>query len=323
MQYTAAMPVDVAAEVIANHPLSADYNVLTLRAPEIARTSAPGQFVMVKAGAATDPLLRRPFSVFELLRDEAGRPSGLSLLNKRIGPSTALVYSGGARTAGRLPGAARPPVFAGRCACRSVDGRRRRRAGAVRHAGRVASRARRPLDAVLRWRQADGSFSLELFRDLEVDLTLTTEDGSAGERGRVTGPLEQLLSSHAPNRPIVIYACGPEGMLAATAKIAMRFGRPCQVSVERIMGCGLGGCYSCVVPMRDEHGGFHHVRSCLSGPVLAGSDKVGLVRQLTHGIRRGLTSSGFRKGNVFRVLRFIRVLRGRAFVCGRLRNTEI
>src|SRR5712692_9629416 len=87
------MPVDVAAEVIANHPLSADYNVLTLRAPEIARASAPGQFVMVKAGLTGDPLLRRPFSVFEILRDEAGMAAGLSLLNKRIGPSTALVYA--------------------------------------------------------------------------------------------------------------------------------------------------------------------------------------------------------------------------------------
>ena len=59
------------------------------------------------------------------------------------------------------------------------------------------------------------------------------------------------------------------GLLAATAKTAARFGRPCQVSVERIMGCGLGGCYSCVVPMRDDDGAFHHVRSCLAGPVLA------------------------------------------------------
>src|SRR4029434_10466911 len=57
-------------------------------------------------------------------------------------------------------------------------------------------------------------------------------------------------------------------MLAATARIAMKYGRPCQVSVERVMGCGLGGCYSCVVPMRGEDGQFHHVRSCLAGPVL-------------------------------------------------------
>ena len=68
--------------------------------------------------------------------------------------------------------------------------------------------------------------------------------------------------------PVMIYACGPEGMLAATSRIARRHGRPCEVSVERIMGCGMGGCYSCVVPMRGEHGSRHHVRSCLAGPVL-------------------------------------------------------
>jgi dihydroorotate dehydrogenase electron transfer subunit len=36
-----------------------------------------------------------------------------------------------------------------------------------------------------------------------------------------------------------------------------------------VMGCGLGGCYSCVVPMRGDDGAFHHVRACLAGPVLA------------------------------------------------------
>ena len=265
------MPVDVAAEVIDNHRLSADYNVLTLRAPAIARTSAPGQFVMVKAGLAThDPLLRRPFSVFELLRDKAGMPSGLSLLNKRIGPSTALVYAAapGQQFAclgplGRPFSLVDPPAEAWMVA------------GGVGLAPFVTlaeSLRARGVRSTLFYgaRRADELFYLKLFRELEVDLAVTTEDGSAGERGLVIRPLEQRLASRASNAPVMIYACGPEGMLAATAKTAMRFGRPCQVSVERIMGCGLGGCYSCVVPMRDEHGGFHHVRSCLTGPVLAG-----------------------------------------------------
>lgn len=263
------MPVDVAAEVMANHPLSADYNVLGLRAPEIARVAAPGQFVMVKAGLAHDPLLRRPFSVFEILRDQAGAPAGLSLLNKRIGPSTALVYS------------ARPGQHV---ACLGPLGRPFSLVEAPTEAWMVAggvglapfvtlaeSLRARGVRSTLFYgaRRAEELFCLNLFQDLDVDLTLTTEDGSAGERGRVTAPIEQRLASRAPTAPVMIYACGPEGMLAATAKIAMRYGRPCQVSVERVMGCGLGGCYSCVVPMRVEHGGFHHVRSCLSGPVMA------------------------------------------------------
>ena len=264
------MPVDLAAEVIANQPLTADYNVLTLRAPEIARTSAPGQFVMVKAGRAHDPLLRRPFSVFEILRDETGTPAGLSLLNKRIGPSTALVYAAApGQQIDCLGPLGRPFSLVDASAEAWMV------AGGVGLAPFVtlaeALRARAVRSTLFYGaRRADELFYLNRFRELEVDLTLTTEDGSAGERGRVTGPLEQRLAARAPNRPVMIYACGPEGMLAATAKIAMRFGRPSQVSVERIMGCGLGGCYSCVVPMRDEHGAFHHVRSCLTGPVLAG-----------------------------------------------------
>src|SRR5262249_48572584 len=86
------MPIDVHAEVIANRPLSTDYNVLALAAPEIAAAAAPGQFVMIKPGTGSDPLLRRPFSVFEVLRDGRGTPRGLTLLSKRIGASTSLVY---------------------------------------------------------------------------------------------------------------------------------------------------------------------------------------------------------------------------------------
>ena len=118
-------------------------------------------------------------------------------------------------------------------------------------------------------RRADELFYLDFFQSLGVELVLTTEDGSAGERGRIVAPLDRRLSSRPAAAPLMIYACGPEGMLAAAARTAMTHRRPCQVSVERIMGCGLGGCYSCVVPMRGEDGGAHHVRSCLAGPVLA------------------------------------------------------
>ena len=69
------MIFDVAAEVIANTRLSADYNVFALAAPEIARAAAPGQFVMIKPGAGLDPLLRRPFSIFEILRERDDRSS--------------------------------------------------------------------------------------------------------------------------------------------------------------------------------------------------------------------------------------------------------
>ena len=206
------MPVDVAAEVIANHPLSADYNVLSLRAPEIARTSAPGQFVMVKAGLGHDPLLRRPFSVFEILRDKAGTASGLSLLNKRIGPSTALVYAAtpGQRVAclgplGRPFSLVDAPAEAWMVAggvglAPFVD------------AGRVASRPRCPLDAVLRRaarRRAVLSESVPRPRGR------ARADNRGRQRGRARPRRRRRSSAGSPlappDAPVMIYACGPEG----------------------------------------------------------------------------------------------------------------
>jgi len=267
-------PFDIRAEVIDNVPLSPDYNVLALAAPEVAAAASPGQFVMIKAGRGHDPLLRRPFSVFEVLRGAGGAISGLSLLNKRIGPSTGLVYE--ARRGDHvdcLGPLGRPFSI--------VD----RPSGAWMVAGGVGLAPFAALAEALRdrgvpttlfygARSAGELFYLQFFRDLGVELVLTTEDGSAGERGRIVAPLERRLAAHAENAPLMLYACGPEGMLAATARAAARFRRPCQVSVERIMGCGLGGCYSCVVPMRTDEGRFHHVRSCLTGPVLPGHEIV-------------------------------------------------
>ena len=262
------MPIDVAANVIANHALSGDYNVLALAAPAIAAAAAPGQFVMVKAAGGLDPLLRRPFSIFEILRDAGGAPAGLTILSKRIGPSTSLLYS--AREGQRvdcLGPLGRPftiveaPAEAWMVAGGVGLAPFATLAQAL-HAGRVQT------TLFYGARRAEELFYLDFFRALDVELVLTTEDGSLGERGRVVAPLDRRLAAQAPPAPVMLYACGPEGMLAATARTAMTYNRPCQVSVERVMGCGLGGCYSCVIPMRNEHGAPHHVRSCLAGPVL-------------------------------------------------------
>ena len=76
------MPIDVDAVVLSNNRLSPNYNVVAIAAPEIATQAQPGQFVMVKQTLDSEPLLRRPFSIFEILRDEDGKSKGLSLLKK-------------------------------------------------------------------------------------------------------------------------------------------------------------------------------------------------------------------------------------------------
>ena len=123
---------------------------VALAAPEIARLTAPGQFVMVKPGTRHDPLLRRPFSVFEILRDRERRPIGVSLLNKRVGIGTHLLYE--LRRGDRLPclGPLGRPFRPVAAAGRGVDGGRRRRARAVRDPGGSARQAGHADDALLR-----------------------------------------------------------------------------------------------------------------------------------------------------------------------------
>ena len=267
------MPVDVSAEVIANTPLSSDYNVLALAAPAIASSAQAGQFVMVKAGRGFDPLLRRPFSVFEVLRDARGRALGISLLNKRIGPSTGLVYD--ARPGdivdclgplGRPFVVVEPPTEAF-----MVAGG----VGLAPFAALTEQLRAREVRTTLFYgaRRASELFYVDFFRNLASrsksrPRTAASANGAASRRRsnaawRRSIPTAKSSSTPAARKECCRHRAGRH-----------EYERPCEVSVERIMGCGMGGCYSCVVPMKTEEGGFHHVRSCLAGPVLRGDQIV-------------------------------------------------
>ena len=273
------MLVDVQAQVIRNARLSSDYNVIALAAPDIAALVSPGQFVMVKPGRGSDPLLRRPFSVFEVLRGPHGF-EGISLLSKRVGITTTLLHEAVAGDVMACLGPlGRPfdPVDPPAEAWLVAGG-----VGLAPFATMVDELRARGTRTTLFYgaRSAGELFYLNWFAERGVRVVLSTEDGSRGDRGRVTIPLDRELQQahHDDSRgdpgDIMVYACGPEPMLAAVAALAERHGRRSQVSVERVMGCGIGGCYSCVIPIRDAHGGRHYVRSCLSGPVFAGADIV-------------------------------------------------
>jgi dihydroorotate dehydrogenase electron transfer subunit len=269
--YTFNVPLDVAAEVISNVHLSSDYNVLGLAAPEIASRALPGQFVMVKGSARLEPLLRRPFSIFQVL-ERGGRTIGLSLLSKRIGPSTTLLYD--AQPGDRIQclgplGRPFAPVNAPDEAWLVAGG-----VGLAPFATLAKVLRSRSTKVTLYYgaRRAAELFYLDMFQQMGVDLVLATEDGSRGEPGRITVPLERDVKARPADASVMLYACGPEPMLAAVAKICAAYGRPSQVSVERVMGCGVGGCYSCVIPIKTPEGTPHFVRSCLAGPVFRGNE---------------------------------------------------
>jgi dihydroorotate dehydrogenase electron transfer subunit len=98
------------------------------------------------------------------------------------------------------------------------------------------------------------------FEALGVDLRFTTEDGSLGEKGLVTGPLERLLGEGDVS---TVYCCGPTPMMRACAELSALAGVTCFVSLENNMACGFGVCLGCAAPR--PAGDYALV--CRDGPV--------------------------------------------------------
>jgi dihydroorotate dehydrogenase electron transfer subunit len=81
------------------------------------------------------------------------------------------------------------------------------------------------------------------FEQLGCEVVVATDDGSAGMHGFVTAALERAVP------PETIYACGPSPMLRAVGAVASRWNVRAQLSLEETFGCGVGGCWGCVVPL--------------------------------------------------------------------------
>ena len=244
--------------VIRLEPLSTDTWRLSLAAPGIAARAHAGQFVMVDCGAGYDPLLRRPFSVHFAAHDElilyfrvvgkgteilaAVRPGDeLSLLGPlgqgfKLEQETLAVLVGG--------GIGIAPLLLLAKELADADNP----AAAIILAGRAKTEVA-PLAA--------------FFQPWTNNLIFATDDGSFGMRGRAGDALASLPPEPAP----MVYACGPQPMLAAIASFCRDHKMKCQVSVESAMACGMGACLGCARPAKQaaENGDYVHV--CLDGPV--------------------------------------------------------
>lgn len=109
------------------------------------------------------------------------------------------------------------------------------------------------------------------FSRMGIPGLITTDDGSFGLKGRVTDALGASLDrlSGTAGGAFCVYACGPEPMLKAVSVLCDERGVSCQVAMERVMGCGVGTCQSCVVPVKDAgaQDGWRYALCCREGPV--------------------------------------------------------
>lgn len=120
-------------------------------------------------------------------------------------------------------------------------------------------------------------FCVPAFAKFGIPSVLATDDGSAGTQGLVTECLARWLDDnrgHAQDE-MIIYACGPEPMLAAIAQMATQRNIDCQVSMERRMACGIGLCQSCAIECRTEDGNETvYKRCCQEGPVFEAKEVI-------------------------------------------------
>ncbi|MDP2182517.1 MAG: dihydroorotate dehydrogenase electron transfer subunit [Actinomycetota bacterium] len=251
--HTGARPALEPALVVANDRVGTGVGLLVLETPRVAAHVRPGQFVHLRVARGRDFILRRPFSVhrvsgdrIEILyqvlgvgtREMATASPGAEM--DLIGPlgrgwavperlEHALLVAGGL-------GAAPLGMLAEELATAGV-------------AVTVALGAPTAVRLVAR----------EVFERTARRVEVATEDGSSGEAGLVTKVTGRLLAADTFD---VAYVCGPEAMQRAVAEQCSSAGVACQVSLERLMACGIGACLSCVVTTTT---GLK--RACADGPV--------------------------------------------------------
>ena len=129
------------------------------------------------------------------------------------------------------------------------------------------AKAIKPVYIILGFRSVSSVILTDEFLSLESEIIIATDDGSVGYKGNAIQAADRIC----PRNISSICACGPGIMLKAAAEYAGKKGIPCQISMEEHMGCGIGACLCCPIPVL-ENGLKTYKRLCKDGPVFdAGS----------------------------------------------------
>jgi dihydroorotate dehydrogenase electron transfer subunit len=232
-------------------PLTVIYHLICVEASEIASRAQPGQFITVSCG--TDLILRRPLSIHRV-----DNPNQLSMLFAIIGAGTKWLSQ---RQKGETldllgplgngfyiePASKKLLLIAGGIGIAPLF-----------FLTQKALSEGKSVKLLLGARTKDGIYPKKLLPSI-TETVITTEDGSDGEKGKLTDILYKYIDWADQ-----IYACGPLAMYKAIAEQRQGWPekKPVQVSLEVRIGCGIGACFGCSLKTKN---GMKRV--CLDGPV--------------------------------------------------------
>ncbi len=240
----------VLCQVISQVPVMPGVSLAWFESPEIAQSAKPGQYVMVKCGE--ENFLRRPFSIY----GTDGNKDKFAILYARVGKGTTWLSEQKVNSTvdilGPLgngfniyPESHHLLLIAGGIGIAplnflAIEAQKKGCSVTIRQGGKTIAHV----------------FKDE-FKPAKVTFNTVTEDGSTDEKGLVINGLSKLL-----NRTDQIFACGPMPMYKTMAQMAELKGRPVQVSLEIMMGCGRGVCYGCTIKTK-----LGLKKVCQDGPV--------------------------------------------------------
>ena len=263
--------VHASVDVLENVQLARQTYRIRLLCPELAQTIRPGQFLMLRLPKHSDPLLGRPFALYDTVLDHAGHPFGIDIVYLVVGKVTGLlatVQPGDSVDVWGPLGNGFPDyhdlqhiaLVAGGIGQTPFLAHIRDLLGTRGYGGRPARQAAQRVSLFYGVRSQDLAAGVEDFRAAGATVHLASDDGSLGFHGYVT----QLLAQQPPPQQLV--GCGPELMLRALADLAKQWQVPCHVSLETPMACGVGICFSCVTRVQTAEG-WDYRRVCVEGPI--------------------------------------------------------
>jgi dihydroorotate dehydrogenase electron transfer subunit len=253
----------VRAEILNTRKLGA-YHSLTLVAPEVAERARPGQFISVGMPEDRALLLRRHFSIHQASR-RGGWAGTLEFVFDPHGPGTQWLAEAKAHqfldVIGPLGKAFAFPRKLTNCLL-IAEGH----GAAMIHflAQELRARGKR-VDMLVGGETQEHVFKPIEGKRVSQTIAIATKDGSMGERGSVCDLLAEMVEGSGAQ---VVYSAAPRATLRRVAEFCLEHQIPSQMAVEEQMGCGIGLCFTCVVPViRKDGSGYDNLRACTEGPV--------------------------------------------------------